>query len=262
MSDLAGASNAIWATSFLAECLLLLTVGLRQHSREFALFVLYVCASLLQAIALFFVYRVLPKGSLEVWEIGWATQLVLMVARALAVTEICKNIFLRFHGVWELIRRILLYSAAVVLLYSVIVSRHNWAFIMPNIERGLNLAIATGLVGLFLFARYYKVSVSPVLRTLALGFLLYASFAVVNDTLLERYMKDYASLWSVLQLSFFLASVVIWTVALYQPHTVDEISPVLVSSDLYRTLAPEVNWKLRALNEQLSRFWKVEANRP
>jgi hypothetical protein len=261
MHEIAGASNAIWATSVIAECFLVAILCLRKNYREYPFLLSYICASLLQSCALFVSYRVWGYKSFLAWEIAWATQAVQMIARALAVAEICYRLFEDYRGVWELIRRVLLGSAAIVLLYSVYVARHNWVLIMPNIQRALDLAIATVLVGLFLFARYYMVPFPAALKALALGFLLFSSFAVLNATVLERYMEKYEMAWTVLQMVAFLASVVIWTSALYQPHVAAQRASTLASSDVYRTLAPEVNRKLRVLNERLSRFWKVEANR-
>jgi hypothetical protein len=210
-------------------------------------------------VVLFVIYRIWVFNSYEAWAIGWTTQSILMTLRALAVAEICRHLFQSYRGIWELIRRVLLVSAAIVLLYGVIVARHNRFLIMPNIQRGLDLAIATGLVGLFLFARYYQIAPSPVLGKLALGFLLYSGFGVLNATLLERSRITYGPLWNILQMVSFLASVFIWTGAFWQTQTADAGTPVLSSSDLYRALTPQVNVKLRLLNERLSRFWKVEA---
>jgi hypothetical protein len=54
-----------------------------------------------------------------------------------------------------------------------------------NLDRGLELAMATVIVLLFVFARYYEVGVEPAVRTMAIGFLLYSCFRVLNDTILE-----------------------------------------------------------------------------
>jgi len=35
----------------------------------------------------------------------------------------------------------------------------------------------------------------------------------------------------------------------------------LIPKGAYHALVPEINYRLKALNEQLSQFWRVEANR-
>jgi hypothetical protein len=260
MSEIAGLTNAVWGITVAAECLLLTLLLLRRNYREYLAFFLYISANLLQTVALLVSYRKWAIGSFVVYEIAWATQGVAMIGRALAVAEICHHQFERFRGVWELIRRILLVSAAVVLVSAVIVARHNRLLIMPNIQRGLNLAIATCLVGLFVFARYYQIPPSSKLGALALGFLLFSCFGVLNATVLERVLRSYNPVWTLLEMVAFLASVLIWTGAVWQPYAAVARKPMLASSDLYRTLAPDVNLKLRRLNEHLSRFWKVDAD--
>ena len=262
MSGLAGLSNTIWGITVAAECLLIGILILRGSFREYPMFLSYISVSLLQSLLLFLTYKVWGYSTYPAWASAWGSQIIVLTFRALAVGEICYRLFQSYRGIWELIRRVLLVSAAIVLLYAAIVARHNWFAIMPNLQRSLDLAMATGLVGLFLFARYYQVQPTPALGALALGFLLFSSFGVLNATVLEGSRLSYGALWTLLQMVAFLASVLIWSRALWQPSVVAKGIPMLPSSDLYQVLAPEVNLKLRHLNGQLSRFWKVEAKQP
>jgi hypothetical protein len=131
---------------------------------------------------------------------------------------------------------------------------------VPNLQRSIELAIATGIVGLFLFARYYEIAPESLLRSLALGFLLISCFWVLNATILERFVRAYIPLWRVLNILAVLASLLVWTWAFWQPRTALVKTQALSTDDLYKTVGPEVNVKLRELNEQLSRFWKVDGD--
>jgi hypothetical protein len=262
MIGIAGLSSAVWAISNAFQSVLFSCLLWRRSYSTYLVFFTYIAANLLQALVLFISYRIWGYESFTAWEIAWCTQAVVMIIRALAVAEICHHLFEEYRGIWLLIRLLLLVSAAIVLMIGVFVSRHNWVLIMPMIQRGLDMGIATSLVGLFIFARYYQVRPSPVLGALAIGFLLFSCFNVLNATVLERVMESYNPVWSLLGVVAFTASLVIWTAALLQPQMASEPAPILGSSEIYRALAPEVNLKLRKLNDQLSRFWKVETNRP
>jgi EamA domain-containing membrane protein RarD len=157
--------------------------------------------------------------------------------------------------------RILLTSAGLVLLYSLVSSKQQWVSALPSAERGLDLAIASVIVGIFLFARYYAVSVDPAVRTLALGFFLFSCFGVLNNTILERWLYDYVEFWNILGMLAFLAALLLWTWALRLPQTVGGREEVLLPNAIYSNMSPAINLRLRLFNEQLSRFWKVEAGR-
>jgi hypothetical protein len=55
---------------------------------------------------------------------------------------------------------------------------------------------------------------------------------------------------------------IVWAVTLRKPATAVDAQPVLLPVSVYRQVSPELNLRLRVLNEQLSQFWKVEAPRP
>ena len=81
-------------------------------------------------------------------------------------------------------------------------------------DRALELAIATVVVGAFLFARYYDVQVGAVEFSLALGFYFYSSFKVLNNAILEHYLHRYVAVWNALGMLVFLAALLVWTWAL------------------------------------------------
>jgi hypothetical protein len=57
----------------------------------------------------------------------------------------------------------------------------------------------------------------------------------------------------------FLASLSLWTWALRKPQSQTESVEILLPRGVYQSLTPEINLRLRLLNEQLSRFWPAEA---
>jgi hypothetical protein len=114
--------------------------------------------------------------------------------------------------------------------------------------------MATVIVLLFVFVRYYEVGVQSSVRTLATGFFLYSAFRVLDDTILERLWRTYGPLWNLLGTLTFLASLLLWSSALRQRQEHVIRDPKLLPEDHYRSLSPAINARLRDLNERLGHF--------
>ena len=98
-------------------------------------------------------------------------------------------------------------------------------------------------------------------RSLAIGFCLYSCFRALNDTILERYLYDYEKVWSLLGMLAFFASLFLWSWALRKSQTQVVAEANLLPVGAYQTLAPQINLRLRTLNEQLSKILKPEVTR-
>jgi hypothetical protein len=251
--------QALWALNSAGEVVLLTLLVVRKNYRSYPAFSLYLLVDLTMSATLFFVYRLWGFDSTTAYRIAWGTHGIVLFARALAVAEVCRHVLSRYRGVWAFTWRILLLCAALVLSYSILVARHDWRLALPSADRGLELSIATVIVVLLLFARYYDVKGEQVARSLAIGFCLYSCFAVLNNTLLERLLYDYSALWNLLGMFAFFASLSLWTWALRKPLSQVATEEILLSKGIYQSLTPEINLRLRLLNEQLSRFWPAEA---
>jgi len=217
--------------------------------------------NLAQAILLFMAYRRWGFSSRPSWLFAWGTQIVVACARALAVAEVGGHFLSRYPGIWALGKRILLGCAGLVLLYSGVAARHRWELAVPSADRGLELSIAAVIVTLFLFVRYYEVQPESTDRSLAIVFFLYSAFCGVNDTILERYLHDYASMWNLLATLAFLASLFLWSWSLRHARTMTAMEQSLISAEVYQSFTPQINLRLRNLNEQLSKIWKTEVTR-
>jgi hypothetical protein len=251
--------QALWALNAAGEIVLLTLLVVRKNYRVYPAFFFYLVLNLTMGFLALLVYDRWGFNSVIAWRIFWLTLGVVICARALAVAEICRHLLARYRGVWALAWRILLLSAALASCYSILAARHDWRLALPSADRGLELSIATAIVALLLFARYYEVKVEPVVRSLAVGFGLYSCFAVLNNTVLERWLYDYSALWNLLGMLAFLASLSIWSWALRHSQSEAQAKEILLPSGIYQAIAPEINLRLRLFNEQLSRFWKVEA---
>ena len=261
LADISHLQQVLWALNSAGEVVLLTLLVVRKNYRSYPAFSFYLLVDLAMGATVLFVYHLWGFDSATAYRIAWGTHGIVLFARALAVAEVCRHLLSRYRGVWALAWRFLLLSAALVLCYSILAARRDWRLALLTADRGLELSIATVIVVLLLFARYYEVKVEPVVRSLAIGFCLYSCSAVLNNTVLERWLHDYSAFWNLLGMLAFLASLSVWTSAFRYSQTEAGPEKILLPSGIYQAIAPEINLRLRLFNEQLSRFWKVEAGR-
>ncbi len=252
----------LWLLNIAVAGYLLVLLGVRKNYRIFPAFSLYILLNLALGILAFVLYRRWGFFSQEAWRIAWGMQALVLCARAAAVAEVCKHLLGRYRGVWALAWRVLLACAAIVLLYSSLAARLRFTFALPKAERSLELAIATVIVAVFVFARHYGVEAQPADRSLAVGFCLYSCFGVLNNTILDRFLDSYVPLWNLLGMLAYLGSLVLWSWALREKLPEREIEPKMLPEGVYRTLTPEINERLEMLNENLKQFWYPEVRRP
>jgi hypothetical protein len=261
MVELQKLQQMLWVVNIAVGALLLILIAARRNYHAFPAFSLYLLTNSTLSVWVFLAYHRWGFSSPFYWWLAWGMHVVSMCARALAVAELCKHLLARYRGIWGLAWRVLLACAASVLIYSCIAAKYQWKLAVITAERGLELAIAAVIVGVFVFVRYYGVEAEPADRSLAVGFCLYSCFSVLNNTILERFLDNYVTLWNFLGMLAFLGSLLLWTWALRKPLSAAGREEVLLSPGIYEAMAPQINLRLRSLNEQLSQFLKAETTR-
>lgn len=261
MAEFITFDRLLWGTSIFLNAGLLILLLYRKNYRVFPFLTGYALLNLAQGFALIEVYRIWGFRSATALKLAWGMQGLVTFARAVAVAEICHRILAKYSGIWQLALRLLIAAAAAISLYALAVAGSHWAFAIFNMDRGLELAIATVIVLLFLFVRYYELDVEAAVRTMAIGFLLYSCFRVLDDTIFGNWLHQYRQLWNRLGMLAFLASLLLWNWALRrtQPRIADE--PEMLPDGIYHALAPEINQRLKTLNEQLGQLWYAKRNR-
>ncbi len=245
----------LWATSDLLSGLLCLLVIRRGLFSRLPLFSTYV--------TVIFVRELIGWGvhfgthyhvSRLAFYYFWISQGIILVARGLAIAEVAWHSLHEYRGIWLAGRRLLMLTAIVLVLIAAWVARGNARWIAPFIltaERGLEIASAVVLLVLLFLCRYYRVGLDPVPRSVALGLCFYSAVQVLNNTFLQHWLKRYFELGSYLRAAAFLVTQVVWLWALYKPLTAARPAPVLLSQQVYDQVSPEVNYRLRALNQRL-----------
>jgi hypothetical protein len=254
--------QALWAANILAAVVLFLLVVSRRNYRAFPAFTLYLLTNTTLSIWVFLTYKHWGFTSAFFWWFAWSMQVVTLGARALAVGELCKRLLARYKGIWNLAWRILLVCAAGVLIYSWVATKYQWKLALVRAQRGLELAIAAVIVGIFVFMRHYGVEARASDRLMGVGYCLYSCFRAVNNTILERYLDKYVPLWNFLEMVTFLGCLLLWSWAMRErlPEKADEVE--LLAEGAYGTLTQEINVRLQSLNENLKRLWYPEAKEP
>jgi hypothetical protein len=185
-----------------------------------------------------------------------------VIARGLTTAEICYRILGKFKGVWALAIRLLIACGGTVLISTLYFGSKSYQLAVITLDMSLEGSIATWIVGLLLFARYYDVAVEQENRMIGLGLGLFSCCNLLNDLLFERYVRAYLNSWNYVSSAAFIGILLLWTWVLRRPVTCAGPEPHLNSVQVYQLLIPQVNRKLSALNQQLSQFWRAESSKP
>lgn len=258
MSEIITLEKFLWGVVVFLKTALVVLLLYRKNNRIYPYFFAYALVTLSHDPFLLVCYQIWGFSSQTAVTLAWSTQGLVIASRVLAVVEICRHVLGIYRGIWVMVWRSFLAVAGSVLLFSWVISRHQWQVSIINADRGIEFALAVVLVVFVLFARYYEIGMGPTDRSLAIGFVLFSCFSVLNNTLLERWLWDYATLWNLLGTLAFIATLLIWIWAFRKAQT--KTAPVLVMlpSGVYGMHVPQINLRLKLLNRQLESFWHVK----
>jgi hypothetical protein len=236
---------------------------LKGNFRRLPIFTTYVAINVCQAGFLYLVYvRFGFHSRLVIW-LAWASQAAAILAEALATTEILRAVLVPYKGIWGLGWRTLMAASGVLLIYVTLDTRGdlNWALITA--ERGCHLIFATAIIICLLLVRYYSISVPRAYKALLGGFCFFSCTIILINTIaqgiLYRRSSQYEAIWEFLTVLSYAAVQVVWAEALRKPLAVPVATRSLPAA-VYQQVSPEINERLRELNEKLLRLWRLEAH--
>ena len=251
--------SATWVLTTALEIALFVQLLRRKLPGSYPFFFTYLASAILQSAAVAVLYRNPDLDKMTVWKLAWGTQGIVVTFRALTLMELNRRVLSPYVGIWALARSLFLGIGVAVIAYDLSLSKGQWQWLILNGVRGLELAMAAVIVTMLLFARYYRVPVNQLQRALAVGLCLYSAFYVINYSLLERVLQQYAVLWNSLGLFAFIASLLVWIGAVRRYTAVEEITvPQTIPAELYGMISSEVNTRLILLNRQLMQFLRLE----
>lgn len=251
----------LWGLSLLFQVTLVTYLFATRKWRHYPGLSFYLLVNVLQSVFLYYCYARWGFLSIPAKRAAWASQIPVLGMRAWAVLDLSRVLLKPYSGIWGLAWRILALLGSALVLGSLLTAGRGWQQIVPNLNVSLEWTTVCMIVALFVFARNYEIEPSLAIRWLALGFLLYSSFAILNHTVLRYWLARYWVAWNVFGTLSFLASVCLWWSAAFQP--VEELQRAsMLPRDIYHVLTPEINLRLRSLNERLLRLFNAEAKQP
>jgi len=252
-----------WEVTSAIESVLLAGLLWRRTFLRYPVFTVYIVSTLLQSAAIAYLYQQSGLSRASTWAVAWGSQGVVSLMRALAIAELTRSLLERYPGIWKMARRILLWVGGSVLGYALLFSKDGYQWAIMNGVRGLELAMAAVIVTVLLFARYYRLPIHPLQRALAIGLCLYSAFYVIDYSLLERVLQQYAEFWNFLGITTFLASLLVWLWGVIRSASFEEIEkPIAIPPEAYRKLSAKVNLRLHLLNRQLTELQRAKDKQP
>jgi hypothetical protein len=256
--------QVIWFGAEALQVAILALILARRHYRKLPLFSLYIGLNVAQTIICAYVYKQFGFHSETAYWTYWATQIVTMIAQTLASTELLRRALQDYPGIWELSWRIILFSIIVLIGYcwATANTKDQWGLLYG--VRGYYVIFALAFTACLLLARHYSIPIDPVYQALIGGFCFYACGSFVADTVLEKQFSQsfpkYSEVWNSSKMLLFFATLVVWTVALWHPVRATAQGPGAGDGDIdYRNFSPQVNARLREMNDSLRKFFGRQA---
>ncbi len=256
--------QSVWACSILGQLITLTLLPLRRNASKIPFFATYIVLNLCQA-GFMLVLVFIPTLSPAIFaKLSWCAEGITLLAQAVATTEILGLTLRPYPGIWGLAWRALAtVSALVVLIVGWLSHARGIEQLSFQLNRGYHITFSTAVIACLALVRYYSIRVPSAFKMILAGFCLNSCVEVLVNTLIQvLFHKGYAvhqTAWLIVNMLSFVAALTIWIVALWKPFPVDDRQIASPSDSAYRRLSPEINERLREINEKLLRLWKLEA---
>jgi hypothetical protein len=251
-----------WGLATVLTLILIARILLLRQYAVYPVFSSYLGVNLLQTAVGIWLYQWYGFSTITAYLVAWSTQALVIVVRALAATEACYLVLGRFKGIWALTARILMVCGGIVLFLATYFGAKSYRLTVLTLEISLEAAIATGIAGLLLFARYYHVQIAPATGLLGLGLGLFSCCRLLNDLVFERYIRTYATLWNHVSSATYVAILLLWIWALRRPVAREVTDPPSNTDSAYPEVIPKINQRLLELNDQLMQIWRRKPPKP
>jgi hypothetical protein len=252
---------SLWAIESIVQLGILFLIIAKRHFHTLPLFSVYVALNLCQSAFLLFVYSQFGFTSHVARQACWLSEPIILVVQTFAATEVLHRVLRHYAGIWALAWRLIAIAAATVICYASASAAQspNWGLMIAN--RGYHLTFAVALISCLLLVRWYSIPVDPVYKMVLGGFCVFSCAAVAANTLLQvlflRHFPKFSEAWNYQEVIVFLGVQIAWAVALRHPVRVED-KPALLPPSTYDRLSPEVNSHLRALNDLLAKFLRLQ----
>jgi hypothetical protein len=264
------------------EILLCFLVYSRRLQGRLPLFAVYATTMLISCVVLGFVFAHFGFRSVVSYHAFWVVGAVTLIARSLAIGELCHESLKPYRGIWGLAWRLLASMTFLFFLHAALDAAgqpNRLAIYGLTLERDLDIASITILAVLLLIHNYYGLSLESVQKQIAVGIFIFCAVDVISNTVLRNLLTGFffpwfltsrMSLWPTMRPQvervrdmwnaiYFISSVIsmgIWCFALRRPLPEPAEAPSLLPAEVYRDLSPAINLRLRAFNDRLMEMLK------
>jgi hypothetical protein len=265
------------------EILLCVLIYLRNLQRRLPFFTAHATLLLAGTLGLRFVYHHFGFRSYASYDAAWTIAAVIIIARFLAIAELCHYELRAYQGIWALTWRILALLAVFFLGHAAV---DTWGQVGGfaiwglTIERDIAITSIVILLAMLLIRNYYALPLEPLHMWIAIGMCIVLIIDVMNNSVLHRaftgrlfswFFGRYESswsdtmrsqvehvndMWNLIRTSGLVTSLGIWCYALRKPLPAPVKVPDLLPAEVYGALSPAVNLRLRAFNDRLQEMLK------
>ena len=262
MTTLPFALKLMWALSGAVQLFVFVLVITKRYSGKLPMFTAYVTLNLVQAALLVVVYSRVEFHSKTSYALYWISEVLTLVAQTLAATELLRHALRQYRGIWALTGRVLALASFVVVASAAVNAGKDTDWGLMIADRGYHLTFAVAIVLCLVVVRVYSIPVNPTYKTILAGFCVFSCIFVVANTLvkilfLQRFAA-YNDVWNYGNLIVFVGVYVAWAFALLQPVSATDEGPELLPASTYQQMSPEINSRLRVINDVLCKFWRLE----
>jgi hypothetical protein len=255
--ELTPLENLLWGLGIGLKVLLCALVFYRRLNRRLPFFSLYVVLLVAKGIAVWWAYRHWGFTSHAYAYTFWSAFVVVVLARGLAVAELCWTSMAKHPAVWLIVRRVLYVLAVVVLGYAAATTfahRSPVAAFLYSTERGLDLSIMVTVLALLGLGVRFDVGLGPIGRDIALGIGLFSASQVVLNAFMNQRMIGYYHWWTTANLVAFDLALVFWIIPLRKPLPAPTPAPVLIRKTVAVRLLRQLLASMREITEELKRI--------
>jgi len=158
---------------------------------------------------------------------------------------------------------VLAFLAFAMLVYAVVAAAKNSSPVITfllTVERSLDLGIAVILVALLRLGLRYEVWLGGIERKVVLGFSVFSTFQIVNNTFMKQWMMKYFSWWVSASVVSFEVAMLIWMTPLLRPLPSMKPPPTLFSEEESVSVLKQALERMRRIAEEMKRVarskWK------
>jgi hypothetical protein len=251
-------------------CVLVFSRHLQKRLPFFSLFAVIMLVTNLATTAVSFYYGYQTWAFFYAW---WVAELATLLARSIAIAELCSDVLRAYRGIWALAWRLLGLMALAFLVHAAMDAKGqpHWVDAYGlTLERDWEVASVLILVAMLFISSYYHLPLDRLHKSLVTGLASFCAIQFVSSTILRDSVLLYLSsriafraqmihmtdIWNTVYILASCFCIGMWCFALRKPLPEAAKEPAMLPRDLYPALTPQINLQLRTFNDRLVELLK------